>query len=71
MVSYERLITKMLLEGGSVFLLQADGRKRVYQVEIGAALWKLPKALEPVREDLVKSGCIRRLGARGAGSWSG
>ena len=30
MVSYQRLITKTLLERGSVFRLQADGRKRVY-----------------------------------------
>ena len=65
MVSYERFITKTLLESGSVFRLQADGRKRVYQVEIGAVLWKFPVALEPVRGDLVKSGCISCLGARG------
>ena len=36
MVSYERFITKTLLECGSVFRLQADARKRVYQIEIGA-----------------------------------
>ena len=65
MVSYERFITKTLLECGSVFRLQADARKRVYQVEIGAVLWKFPAALEPVRADLVKSGCISCLGARG------
>ena len=65
MVSYEQLITKTLLEHGSVFRLQADGRKRVYQVEIGAVLWKFPVALEPVRADLAKSGCISCLGARG------
>ena len=65
MVSYERFITKTLLERGSVFRLQADGRKRVYQVEIGAVLWKFPAALEPVRADLAKSGCISCLGARG------
>ena len=52
MVSYERFITKTLLERGSVFRLQADGRKRVYQVEIGAVLWTFPAALKPVREDL-------------------
>ena len=71
MVSYERFITKTLLERGSVFRLQADGRKRVYQVEIGAVLWKFPVALEPVHGDLEKSGCISCLGARGPGSWSG
>lgn len=65
MVSYERFITKTLLERGSAFRLQADGRKRVYQVEIGAVLWKFPAALEPVRADLAKSGCISCLGARG------
>ena len=65
MVSYERFITKTLLERGSVFRLQADGRERVYQVEIGAVLWKFPAALEPVRADLAKSGCISCLGARG------
>ena len=65
MVSYERFITKTLLECGSVFRLQADGRKRVYQVEVGAVLWKFPAALEPVRADLAKSGCISCLGARG------
>ena len=65
MVSYERFITKTLLEGGSVFRLMADGRKRVYQVEIGAVLWTFPAALEPVRADLAKSGCISCLGARG------
>ena len=65
MVSYERFITKTLLESGSVFRLQADGRKRVYQVEVGAVLWKFPVALEPVRADLEKSGCISCLGARG------
>ena len=43
----------------------ADGRKRVYQVEIGAVLWTFPAALEPVRADLAKSGCISCLGARG------
>ena len=64
-VSYERFITKTLLERGSVFRLQADARKRVYQVEIGAVLWKFPAALEPVRADLAKSGCISCLGARG------
>ena len=42
MVSYERFITKTLLERGSVFRLQADGRKRVYQVEIGAVLVEVP-----------------------------
>ena len=52
MVSYEQFITKALLERGSVFRLQADGRKRVYQVEIGAVLWTFPVALKPVREDL-------------------
>ena len=65
MVAYERFLTKTLLTSGSVFRLQADGRKRVYQVEIGAVLWKFPVALEPVREDLVKSGCISCLGPRG------
>ena len=65
MVSYERFITKTLLEHGSVFRLQADGRKRVYQVEFGAVLWKFPAALEPVRADLAKSGCISCLGALG------
>ena len=65
MGSYERFITKTLLEGGSVFRLEADGRTRVYQVEIGAVLWKFPAALEPVRADLAKSGCISCLGARG------
>ena len=35
MAAYERFITRMLLRNGSVFRLQADGRKRVYQVEIG------------------------------------
>ena len=65
MVSYERFITKTLLECGSVFRLMADGRKRVYQVEIGAVLWKFPAALEPVRADLTNSGCISCLGARG------
>ena len=44
-VSYERFITKTLLERGSVFRLQADARKRVYQVQIGAVLWKFPAAL--------------------------
>ena len=63
MASYERFITKTLLERGSVFRLQADARKRVYQVEIGADLWKFPAALEPMRADLVKSGCISCLGA--------
>ena len=38
MASYERFTTRMLLRNGSVFRLQADGRKRVYQVEIGAVL---------------------------------
>ena len=65
MASYERFITKTLLECGSVFRLQADGRKRVYQVEVGAVLWKFPVALKHVRADLAKSGCISCLGARG------
>ena len=64
-VSYEQFITKTLLEHGTVFRLQADGRKRVYQVEVGAVLWKFPAALEPVRADLDKGGCISCLGARG------
>ena len=34
MASYEQFITRTLLEGGPIFRLQADGRKRVYQVEI-------------------------------------
>ena len=38
MGSYERFITKTLLEGGSVFRLQDDGRSRVYQLETGAVL---------------------------------
>ena len=66
MVSYQRFITKTLLERGSVFRLMADGRKRVYQVEIGSILWKFPAALEPVRADLAKSGCISCLGPGGA-----
>ena len=37
----------------------------MYQVEIGAVLWTFPAALEPVRADLAKSGCISCLGARG------
>jgi len=55
----------MLLSKGSVFRLQADGRKRVYQVEIGAVLWKFPAALQDQRGDLEKRGCISSLGERG------
>ena len=48
-----------------MFRLQADGRKRVYQVEIGAVLWKFPAALQYQRGDLEKGGCISCLGERG------
>ena len=65
MASYERFITRVLLRNGSVFRLQADGRKRVYQVEIGAVLWKFPAALQYQRGDLEKGGCISCLGERG------
>ena len=65
MASHERFTTRMLLRNGSVFRLQADGRKRVYQVEIGAVLWKFPAALQDQRGDLEKGGCISRLGERG------
>ena len=53
MVSYEWFITNRFITktSGSVFRLLADGRKRVYQVEIGSILWKFPAALEPVRAD--------------------
>ena len=65
MAAYERFTTRVLLRNGSVFRLQADGRKRVYQVEIGAVLWKFPAALQYQRGDLEKGGCISCLGDRG------
>ena len=65
MVFYERFIAKTLLEHGSVFCLQADGQKHVYQVEVEAILWKFLAALEPVCADLEKGGCISCLHAWG------
>ena len=65
MASDERFTTRMLLRNGSVFRLQADGRKRVYQVEIGTVVWKFPAALQDQRGDLEKLGCISSLGERG------
>jgi len=65
MASYEGFTTRMLLRNGSAFRLQADGRKRVYQVEIGAVLWKFPDCLQYQRGDLEKGGGISCLGERG------
>ena len=48
-----------------MFRLQADGRNRVYQVEIGAVLWKFPVALQYHKEDLEQGGCISCLGEHG------
>ena len=36
----ERNVTCQLLRAASVYRLAADGKARVYQVEIGALLWK-------------------------------
>ena len=43
-----------------VFHLRPDGRKRVYQVEVGALVW-----LKPLHADLDKGGCISCLHAWG------
>ena len=55
MVSYGQLIAKIVLEHGSVFHLQVDGWKHVYQVEVGLS-WKFPVVPQPVHADLDKGG---------------
>ena len=47
---YEHLVTHRLLSVASVFHLQADGRVRVYQVVIGAVIWKFPSGLSWLQE---------------------
>ena len=46
MAQHERNVTHSLLKEGAVFRLQADGLDRIYQVEIGTVLWKLPASLQ-------------------------
>ena len=64
MAEYERIVTRTILRAGTVFRLQADGRKRVYQVEVGAVVWKFPVALRYHRQALDKFGC-EALGEQG------
>ena len=62
MVQYERFTTKALMEAASVYRLAADARARVYEVEIGAVLWKFPAKLRHRQSTLGK---MESLGGQG------
>ena len=65
LAKYEQLATQRFLRDGSVFRLQADGLKRVYQVEIGTLLWKFPWSLRVYAENVSSFRWIEELGPRG------
>ena len=66
LAKYEQLAThRFFLREGSVFRLQADGLKRVYQVEIGTLLWKFPSSLRVYAENVSSFRWIEELGPRG------
>ena len=65
LAKYEQLATQRFLREGSIFRLQADGLKRVYQVEIGSLLWKFPTSLRFYQENVSSFRWIEELGPRG------
>ena len=65
LAKYEQLTTQRFLQEGSIFRLQADGLKRVYQVEIGTLLWKFPTSLRVYLENVSSFRWIEELGPRG------
>ena len=65
LAKYEQLATQRFLREGSVFRLQADGLKRVYQVEIGTLHWKCPSSLRVYAENVPSFRWIEELGPRG------
>ena len=65
LAKYEQLATQRFLREGSIFRLQADGLKRVYQVEIGTLLWKFPASLRVYKENVSSFRWIEELGPQG------
>ena len=65
LAKYEQLTTQRFLQEGSIFRLQADGLKRVYQVEIGTLLWKFPTSLRVYIENVSSFRWIEELGPKG------
>ena len=65
MALHEKLVTQKILKEGAVFRLEADGKDRTYQVEIGTVLWSLPKALGFLPSYAKKAGWLEQLGPKG------
>ena len=65
LAKYEQLATQRFLREGAIFRLQADGLKRVYQVEIGTLLWKIPTSLRVYKENVSSFRWIEELGPQG------
>ena len=66
MAAVERELTHQLLQTSDVFSLQADGLERVYQVELGMVLWRLPPACSWLHQLGTKSApWLEKLGERG------
>ncbi len=62
MTEYDRMISYSLLTLGSVFRLMADGAVRICQVEIGAVLWELPRAVTALTASVEQIGWLEELG---------
>lgn len=66
MAAAERALTHKLLQTSSVYSLQADGLERVFQVEIGMVLWRLPPEISWLHQLGTKSApWLEKLGERG------
>ena len=65
MAQYERIQTYRLLQEGAVFRLAADGQQRIYQVEVGTAVWPFPASLYQLCRHGLQEGWLQQLGPRG------
>ena len=65
MATFERQLTHQLMQAATSFRLQADGQGRIYQVEMGMVIWKLPRPFSWLLQPGQESPWLVQLGGRG------